>query len=380
MLIGIITHNVIPGDGQGRANYEIVKYALKRGARVRVVADAVAEDLLTDIELFRVPLPSWSHKINLPKVAIFAKRADRIIQSWSEKPDILHNYGYCTSLPHDINTSQYVHAAWAQSAFHTSRTNRNLYGAYQWLYTQCNARWERHAYHQARVVVAASGTVREELKTLVGIPEERLRVINNGADLTEFYPLAEGTTPDRAGLKLPEGVTLGVFAGDIRTPRKNLDSVLKAMAQVEGFHLAVVGRLEGSPYPALAEQLGITQRVHFLDFRRDIAAIFRASDFFIFPSRYEACALVLSEAAASGIPILSSKTTGGAEVIAPGAGLLIDDPNDTKALTEALKVLVQHPEHRAQMQAIARAHASEQSWEKIGKAYYDLYCELAQKS
>ncbi|WP_309708362.1 glycosyltransferase family 4 protein [Armatimonas sp.] len=379
MHIGIITHNIIPGDGQGRANYEIVKYALKQGARVRVVADAIAEDLLPDIEVYRVPLPSWTHKINLPKVAIFAQRADRIIQSWSEKPDILHNYGYCTSLPHDINTSQYVHAAWAQSAFHTSRTNRNLYGAYQWLYTQSNARWERHAYHQARVVVAASGTVREELKTLVGIPEDRLRVINNGADLTEFYPLPEGTEPDRTGLKLPEGVVLGVFAGDIRTPRKNLDSVLKAMAQVEGFHLAVVGRLEGSPYPGLTEQLGLTKRVHFLDFRRDIAAIFRASDFFVFPSRYEACALVLSEAAASGIPILSSRTTGGAEVIAPGAGLLIDDPNDIGALRDGLKALIETPGRREQMRSIARAHASEQSWEKIGKQYYDLYEELAQK-
>ena len=379
MHIGIVTHNILPGDGQGRANYEIVKYALKQGARVRVVADAIAEDLLPDIEVYRVPLPSWTHKINLPKVAIFAHRADHIIQSWTEKPDILHNYGYCTSLPHDINTSQYVHAAWAQSTFHTSRTNRNLYGAYQWLYTQSNAHWERHAYHQARVVVAASGTVREELKTLVGVPEDRLRVINNGADLNEFYPLPEGETPDRTGLELPENVVLGVFAGDIRTPRKNLDSVLKAMAQVEGFHLAVVGRLEGSPYPALAEQLGLTKRVHFLDFRRDIAAIFRASDFFVFPSRYEACALVLSEAAASGIPILSSRTTGGAEVIAPGAGLLIDDPNDIKALTGALKALVQQPEQRARMQSIARAHASEQSWEKIGKQYYGLYEELAQK-
>ena len=254
--------------------------------------------------------------------------------------------------------------------------NRNAYGAYHWLYSTCNARWEHKAYHQARIVVAASGTVREELKTLIGVPEERLRVINNGADTTEFYPLPEGETRDRASLKLPQGVVLGLFAGDLRTPRKNLDSVLKAMQTVPDLHLAVVGKLDNSPYPAMAEQLGLAARVHFLGFRKDIASIMRAVDFFVFPSRYEACALVLSEAAASGLPIITAHTTGGSEVVAPGAGIMVEDPNDVRALCQSLRDIAQ-VDIRTKMRTIARRQAAQQSWEKIGKAYFDLYTEIA---
>ena len=51
MHVTIVSHNIIPGDGQGRANYEIVKHALKSHARVTLMADCVAPDLVDRISL-----------------------------------------------------------------------------------------------------------------------------------------------------------------------------------------------------------------------------------------------------------------------------------------------------------------------------------------
>jgi glycosyltransferase involved in cell wall biosynthesis len=371
MRLAVVTHNVLRGDGQGRANYEIVRHALQQGVTVYLIADSVDEDLVAAGANWIPVQPQTLRKVNLVKVFAFARRANAIVQKMRDELDLIHGYGYCLDVPHQVNTSQYVHSAWIKSPVHTARQNKNLYGLYQWTYSALNAKWERQAYHKAQVVVAASSTVREELKE-IGVPANRLRVILNGADLTEFHP----GTADRSALGLPQNVPLALFAGDIRTPRKNLDTVLKGLAKAPGVHLAVVGRVEGSPFPALAESLGIKDRVHFLDFRRDIAEIMRAVDMFVFPSRYEACALVLAEATASGLPIITAKTTGGSELVTPESGILIDDANDADALGAAIATLAADPERRKTMSAAAWKRAQTNTWDDIAAAYLNLYREF----
>lgn len=376
LRLAIVTHNVIKGDGQGRANYEIARYALKHGVRVSLFADEVDEELVSEgAEWVRIVPPSPWRKANLLKVMMFAREADKLLHARKGEFDIIHGYGYCLGIPHDINTSQFVHSAWRKSPAHTARQHKNLYGLYQWTYSAMNAAWEKKAYLNARVVVAASSTVREELKEL-GVAPQNLRVILNGADLAEFYPGAA----DRKTLGLPEGVPLGLFAGDLRTPRKNLDTVLKAIALAPGVHLAVVGKTEGSPFPALAQSLNIADRVHFLGFRRDIAQIMRACDVFVFPSRYEACALVLAEAIASGMPVVTAQTTGGSELIEPEWGVCVPDSNDENALADALlSITGASGEKRTAMGQAARKRAERNGWDDVCQSYLELYHEVAAK-
>lgn len=373
MRLAVVTHNVIKGDGQGRANYEIARHALKNGYQVTLIADRVDDDLVAEgAEWIRVQ-PQTLRKVNLFKVWQFAREADRVLAKLGGQIDIVHGYGYCLDRSHHVNTSQFVHSAWRKSPVHTARQHKNLYGLYQWTYSTLNAVWERRAYQKARVVVAASSTVRNELKDM-GVPEDRLRVILNGADLAEFYP----GPADRRALGLPEGVPLALFAGDIRTPRKNLDTVLKAFTQVPpGVHLVVVGRTEGSPFPAMAESLGLKDRIHFLGFRKDVPEIMRATDMFVFPSRYEACAVVLMEAVASGLPVITSRTTGGAEVITEECGIQIDDPNNAEALAAAITSLAADPDRRRSMGQAARRVAEGNTWTHVADAYLRLYRECA---
>lgn len=371
MRLAVVTHNVVKGDGQGRANYEIVRHALRNGVTVHLIADRIDEDLPASGARWIPNQPKTLRQVNLIKVWEFARRANQTLRKIAQDIDLIHGYGYCLDVPHQVNTSQFVHSAWIQSPAHTARQHRNLYGLYQWTYSALNSKWERQAYNNAQTVVAASTTVRQELSGL-GIPDAKLRVIWNGADLTEFHPGAV----DRAQLGLPEGVPLALFGGDLRTPRKNLDSVLAAFAQAPSVHLAVVGKTENSPFPALAERLGIADRVHFLGFRRDIADVMRGVDFFVFPSRYEAFALVIAEATASGLPIITSKSTGGAEIVTSESGIVVDDPNDVNALAQAIRGLASDRERRRTMGEQAWQRAQTNTWEDVAGAYLNLYREF----
>ena len=284
--------------------------------------------------------------------------------------------GYNLSVPHDVNLCQFVHGAWIRSPVHVARLSHGPWAWYQWLYSRANEYFEKLSYAVAGVVVAPSEKIREEL-IAIGVPFERTAVIYNGVDPKEFSPsMADNPDPaERMALRLPlpSAGLLAVFAGDIRTPRKNLDSVLKALVFVPGLQLAVVGDVTKSPFPALAAKLGVADRVTFLGFRKDINRVMRTADLFVFPSRYEAGTLVLTEAAASGLPLVTAATAGGAEVFGPEAAATVADPDDVPAIINAIRRFTDDPIARRSAAVAARAAAERLSWTEMAKRYVDLF-------
>lgn len=372
MKIAIVTEKVARNDGQGRVAYETARLAMARGYAVTLLADCVDEDL-TQTGARWLPIHPRTRRIALFKAWEFSQWANRALGDAARRGetfDIVQAFGYTMTRPHQVNVAQFVHDAYRRSPVHTFRVQRTPYGLYQWLYTLANTRWERQAFRQAQVVVACSGLVRQEL-IVAGVPAARIRVILNAADPQEFSP----GDFDRAVLGLPVDVPLALFAGDIRTPRKNLDTVLKALVGVPELHLAVVGSRKGSPYPDMAARLNIAGRVHFLGFRRDMAAIMRAADLFVFPSRYEPFGIVVLEAMASGIPVVISSTVGAAEVVTPESGIVLADSEDAPGLTAALCHLTCDPPRRRAMGRAARAAAEQHSWTRMADAYLHLYEE-----
>jgi glycosyltransferase involved in cell wall biosynthesis len=372
MKLCIVTPNVIKGDGQGRANYEIVWEAIRRGYQVTLVASQVAPELQQSAHVNWIFIPVEGWHTQLIRNLVFADKSASWLNEHRHEFDLIQVYGATTWARGDVNTVQFVHGSWLRSPVHPSRVRRDFYGAYQWIYTVLNAQWEKKAFHQAQVVVAVSEKIAKELID-IGVPKERIRVILNGVDWQEFVP----GSADRSKLGLPEGVTLALFVGDIRTPRKNLDTVLQALVQVPDLHLLVVGATERSPYPQLAAKLELSTRVHFLGFRRDVSEIMRAVDLFVFPSRYEACTLALLEAMATGLPVITATATGGAEIVTPECGFVLPDSEDTPALTQALSKLASDRELRRQMGQASRAIAQQHSWASKAKSYVDLFEELS---
>ena len=370
LRIALVTHRFVRGDGQGRVNYELARALLASGHEVWLVASEVAPDLAQAPGAHPVLLGCGPLPTELLRNQWFAARTTRWLWRHRRRLDLVHASGFVSWARADISSCHFVHSAWIRSPFHTWQVRRDAYGLYQLLYTWANRGFEKVAYRRARLVVAVSEQVRTELTEVAGISPDRVRVIQNGVDVDEFTPCTP--TPD-TGIR-PGRVAL--FIGDIRTPRKNLDTLLRAIALVDRVTLLVVGATEGSPYPRQAEALGLAERVHFLGFRRDVAALMGIADVFVFPSRYEACSLVLLEAASAGLPVIAGRHTGGTELLNPACSVLLEDPNDEQELAGALAALFDDPPRLRLMGAAARQVAVANSWGRMAQRYLDLYREV----
>lgn len=371
MRICIVSRSVIKGDGQGRANYEITREAIRRGYSVTLVATNIAPDLQQNPLVNWVYIPVKHYPTQLLSSLVFSWRSGLWLREHRHEFDVVQTCGAVTSAGSDVNTVHFVHTAWLQSPARASPYRPYPYRIYQWLYTALNARWEKQAFQRARAIVAVSGKVARELIS-AGVPAERIHIILNGVDLDEFCPEPIARSP----LGLPENVPLALFAGDIRTARKNIDTVLRALVEVPDLHLAVVGSVGGSPYPELAERLAVSDRVYFLDFRPDVADLMRSADLFVFPGRYEPWGLVLLEAMAAGLPAITAATVGAAEVMTPDCGVVLADPEDVGALSRAIGELVRDPARRKRMGRRAREIAEQYSWKRQAGDHVNFFEEL----
>lgn len=376
MKLALVTHNVIVGDGQGRVNYELARRLLQRGAEVTLVAHRVEAALLeAGAHWIPVETGAMGEAVDLVKVWRFRAEADRVLARLGSGFDVVMGCGVTLRGPHHVNAVHFAHGGWLRSPLHASRSGRDVgERSYQWLFSKLNARWERQTLKAARRVVAVSDMVRRELMDS-GVAPEKLQVIFNGVDLDEFVP----GPADRASLGLPEDVPVALFVGDLRSPIKNLDTLLRALVLVPAVHLVVVGRLEGSPFPALARRLGVADRVHFLGFRRDVARLMRAADLFVLPSRRDSCPLVLLEAMASGLPIITTRTVGTAALVEGSCGIVFKNPDDRHALADTLRALAYRPDRRQRLGVAARAVAAQHSWDAMTEQYVSVFEEVARQ-
>jgi glycosyltransferase involved in cell wall biosynthesis len=373
MKICIVTHCVIKGNGQGRVNYEVAWEALRQGHQLTLVASAIDPELAKHPQVNWVPIVVKQIPTELLRNVLFSFKSAAWLRQHQDDFDVLKVNGTISATKSDINAVHFVHSSWLRSPFHVWKQRRDIYGAYQWLYTALNARWEKAAFSQAKLVAVVSQKIKQEVLA-INIPEERIRVIANGVDLKEFAP----GRLDREHLGLPPDVLLALFVGDIRISRKNLDTVLKALVAVPQLHLAIAGEADGRNfYPQLAKTLGVAERVHFLGFRSDVAALMQSADMFVFPSRYEAFSLVLLEAMASQLPVITAISAGGAEIITPECGFVLTDPNDVTALSAALNHLTADSVARYSMGKAARLVAEQYSWTNMAGRYLEIFQEVS---
>ncbi|RKE35950.1 glycosyltransferase involved in cell wall biosynthesis [Paraburkholderia sp. BL23I1N1] len=374
MRVAIVTHVVRHNDGQGRVNHEIARAALDENIAVTLVASHVAPDLLAhpDVRWAPIKIGRW-WPTNLLRQQVFAFKSAMWLRAHRREYDVLHVNGFITWMPADVNTSHFVHSGWFGSKYYPFGLTKGVWSAYQSIYTRCNAVLERWAYRRSKVITAVSQKIADEIRAIGLTPHNRVDVIYNGVD-TQGFAAATG---DRAKFGLPADAFLLLFVGDLRTPRKNLGTVLAALKHLpEHVQIAVAGFLPGSPYPEQAKALGIAHRVHFLGLVKEMPVLMHSVDAFVFPSRYEAMSLSLLEAMAAGLPVVTARTAGGAEIITPECGIVLDDPDDPKALAGAVARLADNDDARRAMGAAANELATGFGWARMAAQYIALYRQL----
>lgn len=379
--VGIVTHVVHPRDGQGRVNYELARYLLARGHAVTLFASEVEPDLLRHDGCTWVRIAVPAALPDAVRWLLFAIKVRRQLGARARAGfDILHLNGAIAPVTADVNTSHFVHASWRRLA--KSVRPVTLRDLYQRLVTATCVWCERRAYRSAARVVAVSDVVRDALDCDAGIMGGRVQVIYNGVNLTEFRP----RTPDdprvmRGPLGLPPDALLAVLVGDACSPRKNLDLTMEAIARAgRRFHLAVIGRSDGGPYPALAVKLGIADRTHFLGERADVADCLRDADVVFCPSHYEPASLVLLEAMATGLPVITTPVVGNAAfVVDRRNGYVLQHSTDIDGALQALVQLGDDPALRSRIGRSARETALCLDWRRMGRQYEELYTGLLQE-
>jgi glycosyltransferase involved in cell wall biosynthesis len=140
-------------------------------------------------------------------------------------------------------------------------------------------------------------------------------------------------------------------------PNKGFDVLLRAIALLPRGHLYLAGAgPEEAALRALATELGITDRVSFLGWRRDIGALLAAADMFICSSRHEPLGNVVLEAWSAAKPVIAAAAQGPTELISDGADGLLVPKEDAPALAAAITGLAENPARASALGAAGRAH------------------------
>lgn len=233
---------------------------------------------------------------------------------------------------------------------------------------------ERRVFADRRQLIQCnSPMVRAEIAARYRVAPERLVVIPNGVDLERFHPRRRANEGARLRDELDaKDRSVWVLVGN-GLRRKGLDTALAALARASSAdaELWVAGRDDPAPFRARVRSLGLEGRVRFLGPRRDIETVYAAGDALLLPTRYDAFANATLEAAAAGIPVVTSGANGAADLLR-NAGHVIDDPEDVAGFAAALDRLAD-PAARAALGRRAREAAEGLSWERHIEALRDLY-------
>ncbi len=208
---------------------------------------------------------------------------------------------------------------------------------------------------------------------------EKISVIRNGIDLGRFDP----ARPQRPDVRHELGIPAGSFVvGTIgRVVHEKHHALLVDAMQplcAAGAHLVLVG--DGVELPALRERVAASPHaasIHLLGTRRDAPRVMQAFDVFAMSSRSEGLPLVILEAMASALPIVSTGVGGIPNVIKDGDTGLLVPPNDPAALTAALLHARDDRALAARLAAAGRALAlGEYSADAMVERYLAIYTRL----
>ncbi len=217
------------------------------------------------------------------------------------------------------------------------------------------------------------------------VPSRLLTVIPNGVDARQFAPVApEKREMLRRSLELGNGfVWLAVGRFELA---KDYPNLLRAFAAVRERHpgtlllLAGEGGLQGEA-EALAHTLGLVPAVRFLGVRRDVPDVMRAADGYVMSSAWEGMPMVLLEAAAAGLPIVTTSVGGTGEVVADGSSGFLAPARDPTALAAAMVRLMALPEaeRRAMGERGRERVMSRYSLVRVAERWEALYREVLER-
>ncbi len=370
MRIALNFRRIDPNKG-GAETYvvDLVPRLVKLGHEVAVYAESCrAGALPAEARFHAVAAPGW---FDWQKTWNFARNSERALRLAEANREFDASVGLINTWYHDVLIPQ----AGVQGASldHNARRfpdalRRGLYrlgkriNPKSWVYEAIEAR-QYAPKLGAKRVVAVSEMVRGHLERYHGVPSQRISVIPNAIDPGRLgLDDPERARADlRSELGLAADATVALFVGH-NYELKGLRPLLRALRlrldrdpNARAIHLIACGGGKPKAFRGLTRKLGLESVVHFLGFRPDIRPCFHAADFFVSPTYYDPCSLVVFEALACGLPVITTACNGAGEQVTPGKeGFVIPHPGALDQLADALDRMTDEPARRVMAEAASQ--------------------------
>ncbi len=375
MKIAMVTPFYKKGSGVGGSVAELAERFAKEH-NVHIFAGSV-ESLCTELIFHKVPMLSISSL--LKELSFFVMSA---VMLKRERFDIINLHYRPTAVSVDVVTNRGTPRAFLEilktiSTDQAPELPKRLVFGLNLMSILYDYPYKRGRHKK---VIALSDMSKKETVKLYKIPEENIAVIPNGVDIEEFNPenRQRFRRQVREELRLKDSDFVFLFVGS-HYRRKGLSVALEALSKIkmDDIKLVVVGRerLELEFFLQRVKELGIERNVIFVgEVTTGVKPYYAASDAFLFPTLYEPFGKVITEAMASGLPIITTRRAGAAELIHDGvSGLLIEDPLETDDIVEKMKRLISDDRLRTGLSIEARKSAEKLSWDKIAENTLSIY-------
>lgn len=263
-----------------------------------------------------------------------------------DKPSLLVSFG-ANCPPGDVYWVHSVHRAWLARSQTVTWRSRTVPAAIRYalprhqVILQMEGEYFRN--NAPQLILCTSQQEVEDLAEFYAVPRERMRVVPNGFDPTQFSPKRRHEL--RALVRSEMGAGDGDFvllmvANELQ--RKGFGETLHAMARLRDprVRLSLVGKAAPNHYGELIGRLGLEGRVRWHGPSDDVGRWHAGADALVLPTQYEPFGIVIVEALASGLPVVTTRLAGASVAITHGTcGLLQQDPRDIEELAELLRVI-----------------------------------------
>lgn len=238
-------------------------------------------------------------------------------------------------------------------------------------------RIERFNMPRADKIIVVASKLKETLQHDYGVPEDKIVVIPNGANIELFKPM--NTDQARRQVNLAQAGHLVVFVGDL-VAWQGVDYLIKSVPYVvkecpEARFLIVGDGMLRQELVELAGQVGVSDKIIFTGMvpYQEVPLYINAGDVCVLPKKPVLCSpLKLYEYMACAKPVVATRIPGLEILEEHGAGLLFN-PTDSQELADAVITLLKNGELRRELGKNGRKYIVEnQSWASVAKRVADV--------
>ena len=363
MKIAYLVHDYHRAGGHSRYVAELAT-RFAREHEVHVFANRTEPDDASGIRFHAVP--AWRANA-LTTVLTFAVPAT-FQPGWDF--DIVHSQGFC-GFRGNVFTGHICNRAW-------HRALQGLEGGVtlrESVFNSVATALEHVTYRFARnsQVIAISHRVARDLVDFYHC-SSAMHVIYHGVDLELFSPdtRSRWRSQMRSECGLAADEMAFLYVGDLR---KGAGRCIRALAQLNRGKLLLVSRSDTASYQHLADEVGLAPgRLIFLPPTDHVERVYAAADALLLPTPYDAFAMVVSEAMASGLPVVVSREAGASELIESDVnGLLLRDVTSVPELAGHMQSLLQDSGFRTRLGCAARRSIEPLSWDAVAEQTMQVY-------